>query len=50
VKWIAVRVKKTRQNIKLEPGSDSIRAEKALAPEMLNVFDEPHSKSSVAVP
>jgi hypothetical protein len=29
-KWIPVRVKKTRQNKKLEPGSDSIRTEKAL--------------------
>jgi hypothetical protein len=27
-KWIAVRVKKTRQNKKLEPGSDSIRTER----------------------
>jgi hypothetical protein len=43
-------VKKTLQNIKLEPGSDSIRAEKALATEMLIVFDEPHSKSSMAKP
>src|SRR5262245_20795683 len=30
-KWIPVRVKKTRQNKNLEPGSDSIRTEKALA-------------------
>ena len=30
-KWIPVRVKKTRQNKKLEPGSDFIKAEKALA-------------------
>jgi hypothetical protein len=30
-KWIPVRVKKTRQNKKLERGSDSIRTEKALA-------------------
>src|SRR5690606_2500892 len=29
-KWIPVRVKKTRQNKKLEPGFDSIEAEKAL--------------------
>jgi hypothetical protein len=29
-KWIPVRVKKTRRNKKLEPGSDSIRTEKAL--------------------
>jgi hypothetical protein len=29
-KWIPVRVKKTRQNRKLEPGSDSIRTEQAL--------------------
>ena len=32
-KWIPVRVKKTRQNKKLEPGSDSIRTGKALAPQ-----------------
>ncbi len=30
-KWIPVRVKKTRQSKKLEPGSDSIRTDKALA-------------------
>ena len=30
-KWTPVRVKKTRQNKKLEPRSDSIRTEKALA-------------------
>src|SRR6201992_3660207 len=30
-KWIPVRVKKTRQNKKLEPGSDSIRTGNALA-------------------
>ena len=30
-KWIPVRVKKTRQNKKLEPGSDPIRTGKALA-------------------
>ena len=30
-KWTPVRVKKTRQNNKLEPGSDSIRTDKALA-------------------
>jgi hypothetical protein len=30
-KWIPVRVKKTRQNKNLEPGSDSIRTEKAPA-------------------
>ena len=30
-KWIPVRVKKTRQNKRLEPGSDSIRTDKALA-------------------
>ncbi len=30
-KWISVRVKKTRQNRRLEPGSDSIRTDKALA-------------------
>src|SRR5580698_7292316 len=30
-KWIPVRVKKTRQNKNLEPGSDSIRTGKALA-------------------
>jgi hypothetical protein len=29
-KWIPVRVKKTRQNKRLEPGSDSIRTGKAL--------------------
>ena len=29
--WIAVRVKKTRQNKKIEPRSDSIGTEKALA-------------------
>src|SRR4051794_19870269 len=29
-KWIPVRVKKTRQNKNLEPGSDSIRTQKAL--------------------
>src|SRR6185436_11703010 len=29
-KWAPVRVKKTRQNKNLEPGSDSIRTEKAL--------------------
>jgi hypothetical protein len=29
-KWIPVRVKKTRQNKMLEPGSDSIRTDKAL--------------------
>src|ERR1700760_548884 len=28
-KWTPVRVKKTRQNKRLEPGSDSIRADKA---------------------
>jgi hypothetical protein len=32
-KWIPVRVKKTRQNKKLEPRSDSIGTEKALASE-----------------
>jgi hypothetical protein len=31
-KWIPVRVKKTRQNKRLEPGSDSIRTDKALEP------------------
>src|SRR5689334_3680669 len=31
-KWAPVRVKKTRQNKKLEPRSDSIGTEKALAP------------------
>jgi hypothetical protein len=30
-KWIPVRVKKTRQNKRLEPDSDSIRIDKALA-------------------
>jgi hypothetical protein len=30
-KWISVRVKKTRQNKGLEPGSDSIRTDKALS-------------------
>jgi hypothetical protein len=30
-KWVPVRVKKTRQNKKLEPGFDSIKAEKAPA-------------------
>src|ERR1700733_7356044 len=30
--WIPVRVKKTHQNKRLEPGSDSIRTDKALAP------------------
>ncbi len=30
-KWIPVRVKKTRQNKNLEPGSNSIRTGKALA-------------------
>jgi hypothetical protein len=30
-KWVPVRVKKTRQSKKLEPGSDSIRTDKALA-------------------
>jgi ISXO2-like transposase domain len=30
-KWIPVRVKKTRQTKRLEPGSDSIRTDKALA-------------------
>jgi hypothetical protein len=29
-KWIPVRVKKARQNNKLEPGSDSVRTDKAL--------------------
>jgi hypothetical protein len=29
-KWIPVRVKKKRQNKRLEPGSDSIRTDKAL--------------------
>src|ERR1700733_6863003 len=29
-RWIPVRVKKTRQNKRLEPGSDSIRTDKAL--------------------
>jgi hypothetical protein len=29
-KWIPVRVKKTRQTKRLEPGSDSIRTDKAL--------------------
>jgi uncharacterized membrane protein YkvA (DUF1232 family) len=29
-KWIPVRVKKTRQNKRLEPGSDAIRTDKAL--------------------
>jgi hypothetical protein len=28
--WMPVRVKKTRQNKRLEPGSDSIRTDKAL--------------------
>jgi META domain len=31
VKWIPVRMKKTRQSKELEPGSDSIRTDKALA-------------------
>src|SRR5437773_12250746 len=31
-KWTPVRVKKTRQNKNLEPGSDSIGTEKALVP------------------
>src|SRR3954462_9261895 len=31
-KWLPVRVKKTRQNKKIEPRSDSIGTEKALAP------------------
>src|SRR6185437_4206548 len=31
-KWVPVRVKKTRQNKKVEPGSDSIRTEMALRP------------------
>ena len=31
-KWIPVRVKKTRQNKRLESGSDSIRTDKALSP------------------
>jgi hypothetical protein len=31
-KWEPVRVKKTRQNKRLEPGSDPIRTEKALGP------------------
>src|ERR1700761_2699947 len=30
-KWVPVRVKKTRQNKNLEPGSDSIRTGNALA-------------------
>jgi hypothetical protein len=30
-KWMPVRVKKTRQNKNLEPRSDSIKTEKALA-------------------
>jgi hypothetical protein len=34
-KWIPVRVKKTRQNKRPEPGSDSIRTDKALVPEIL---------------
>jgi hypothetical protein len=34
-KWAAVRVKKTRQNKKLEPRSDSIGTEKALERPML---------------
>jgi hypothetical protein len=29
-KWLPVRVKKTRQTKRLEPGSDSIRTDKAL--------------------
>src|ERR1700686_236559 len=29
--WMPVRVKKTRQNKRLEPGSDSFRTDKALA-------------------
>src|SRR3984885_13300715 len=34
--WIPVRVKKTRQNKRLEPGSDSIRTDKALVDRMTN--------------
>jgi hypothetical protein len=31
-KWTPVRVKKTRQNKRVEPGSDSIRTDKARVP------------------
>jgi hypothetical protein len=30
-KWVPVRVKKTRQNKKLEPGSDPVRTRNTLA-------------------
>jgi hypothetical protein len=34
-KWLPVRVKKTRQNKRLEPGSDSIRTDMALAADQM---------------
>ena len=34
-KWVPVRVKKTRQNKNLEPGSDSIRTDQALASKLV---------------
>jgi hypothetical protein len=37
-KWIPVRVKKTRQNKRIEPGSDSIRTDKALEPLLFPKF------------
>jgi hypothetical protein len=39
-KWTPVRVKKTRQNKRLEPGSDSIRTDKALVCKPFGEFDE----------
>jgi hypothetical protein len=36
-KWTPVRVKKTRQNKRLELGSDSIRTDKALGPNEMSV-------------
>src|SRR5262245_39440184 len=48
-KWIPVRVKKTRQNKNLEPGSDSIRTEKALAGGALVFEDRAEQFPALAV-
>src|SRR5260221_13428090 len=38
--WTPVRVKKTRQNKRVEPGSDSIRTDKALAQQLEQQCDK----------
>src|SRR6476620_7317813 len=46
-KGVPVRVKKTRQNKRLEPGSDSIRTEKALGHD-LYLHDNPPRRDLLA--